>query len=444
MTFLNLPPELIINIADQIPNKRDLNNFSQTCRDLHSILNNYLYRHDAKSGDPQALFWAAYKGRKSTARKALSHGVDIHAGDPSPSPFPDPFPIQSPSRRQDSCPPTLYFTPLQIATCYGHESMVRFLIQHGADPHTPFPAHHGGCLLHVACCSGPAGLLRLLLEQGVEVDVRNSKGWTPLYCAVRPLLLRADSVSDNRKRVAAARVRLLLDYGADPDAVTKAGKSPRLLAKRCRDPYVRMMLLGGKGAKVSLHEASLEGRRFRGDSPLKERGVVEKRGILDAEVGNGLDKNDTSTSMAPGPVVGSKSKRPHRRTKKDKKKRRNQQLEVAEGDTEGKGEVKEVVGIGVTEQDSITPVRLVNLNDNTANATARRQTAWAKMRAEASQRELEAKRGQELPTPFSCVHQAGGMFRMKRKTECGSCGNVAKRSFRCPVCEVALCSKCVK
>ncbi|KLJ06910.1 hypothetical protein EMPG_17593 [Blastomyces silverae] len=149
--------------------------------------------------------------------------------------------------------------------------------------------------------------------------------------------------------------------------------------------------------------------------------------------------------MAPGPVVGSKSKRPRKRANKNKKKRKKQP-EAGEGDTEGKGEVKEVVGVGVAEQDSTTPVRLVSLDNNTTDATARRQSAWVKMRAEASQRELEleAKRGQELPKPFCCVHQSGGMFRMKGKTECGSCGNVTKRSFRCPDCEVVVCCKCVK
>ncbi|OJD26232.1 hypothetical protein ACJ73_02385 [Blastomyces percursus] len=262
--------------------------------------------------------------------------------------------------------------------------MVRFRIKHGADPQAPFPAHHGGYPLHVASCSGPAGLVRLLLEHGAEVDVRNSKGWTPLYCAIRPLLSPAEYVPHKRKRVAPVRVRWLLDYGADPDPVTKAGESPSLLAKRCRDLYGQMILLGGKWAKVSLHEPRLDGRCIWDDPPLKELGWWKEgvRGKRWCE----LDKNVTSTSMALGPVVGSKSKRPRKRTKKDRKMRRKKQLQAGEGDGEGKGEVKEAVEIGVAEQDSTAPVRLVNLNDNTANATARRKSAWAKLRAEACQR----------------------------------------------------------
>ncbi|PGG95273.1 ankyrin [Blastomyces parvus] len=407
MAFLNLPAELILSIADQIPNKRDLSNLCQTCRDLRSILNNYIYRHDARSAEPQSLIWAAYKGHKAIARKALSNGVNIHAGDTSPSPFPDPFPTQSPYRRPDSCPATLNFSPLQIATCYGHENMVRFLLQHGADPHAPFPAHHGGYPLHVASCNGPPGLVRLLLEQGAEVDARTPIGWTPLYCAVRLLVLPPDAMLDNtlddRKR-GAVRIRLLLDYGADPDAMTRAGKSPRLLAKKCRDPYVRMMLLGGKGARVSLHEANLKGRSFRENPLLKERRVV-----LGAEVDNDLDNNSTSASMPPEAVADSISKRARKEARQNKQQRKKR-LEAGEGDTKGTSEVKDV---------------------------------GAAVSAEASQRELEAKRGQKLPEPFCCVHQSGAMFRMKRKAGCGSCGNVTKRPFRCPDCEVVLCSQCV-
>ncbi|OAX78191.1 hypothetical protein ACJ72_07504 [Emergomyces africanus] len=323
MIFLSFPSELILHIADEIPNKQDLNNLSQTCRDLHFLLNSYLYRRDAKSGNPQALFWAAYKGHIPTARKTLSHGADIHARDTSASSFPRPF-AQAHPRRWDSCPTTLNFTPVQIATRYQHEDMVRFLIQYGANIHEPFPAHHGGYPLHVASCNGPTGLLKLLLEQGAEVDVGNSKGWTPLYCSMRPL---SGSMPDNNKR-AAERIRLLLDYHADPDAMSKAGKSPRLLAKKCQDPHVRMMLLGGMETRVSLYEAKLEGRRFREDFLVKEKegqgegegeGKVVEKGALDCEADSKLDHNSLITSVALGDTKASKPQRSRKRSKKKQK-----------------------------------------------------------------------------------------------------------------------------
>ncbi|PGH34576.1 hypothetical protein GX50_02559 [[Emmonsia] crescens] len=420
MAFLNIPSELILNIADEIPNIQDLNSLSQTCRDLYSLLNNYLYHRDAESGDLQALFWAAYKGLIPPARKALSHGADIHAKDTSPSSFPHHF-AQSHSRRWDSCPTTLNFTPLHIATRYRHESMVRFLIQHGADIHAPFPAHHDGYPLHVVSCNGPTGLVKLLLEKGAEVDVRNSKGWTPLYCAMRSLSI---SMPNERR---AARIRLLLDYDADPDATDKAGKSPRQLAKKCRDPYIRMMLLGDKGARVSLYEANLEGRRFRDNFLLKEV-VVGEKGTLDSK----LDNNVT-TSLALEDVKGSKSKRSRKRSKKRKKK----QPEIGEGAIGG--ETKEVIG----KQISTTPVHLAKLDDKAIAATTGRQAAWAKMRAAASRCELEVIADRELPKPFGCLHLSIGLFRIKRKLECGSCRYATKQSFLCPACDAVLCSKCV-
>ncbi|EGC47685.1 conserved hypothetical protein [Histoplasma capsulatum var. duboisii H88] len=369
MAFLNLPTELILNVADEILNNQDLSSLSQTCRDIHSLLTNYLYRRDAQSGNPQALFWAAYRGHASTARKALSHGANIHARDTSTTSFPNHFPGQSLSRRWDSCPTTLHFTPLQIATCYLRESMVRFLIQHGADAHGPFPAHHDGYPLHVVSSNGPTRLVKLLLEKGAEVDVRNSKGWTPLYCAVRRLLstLTPDKES-------ATRIRLLLDYGADPDAASKAGKSSRLLAKKCRDPYVRMMLLGGKAARVSLYEANLEG-------------AIEEKGKLNCEVTNKLDNdNDMATSVAPSPVTESKSKRPRKRSQRQKQKRKQKtQLGGGHGNIEGTDEAK---GVNIGSQVSMTPVQVDKLDGITADATAQRQQAWIKMRAEISRHYL--------------------------------------------------------
>ncbi|QSS58832.1 ankyrin repeat domain-containing protein [Histoplasma capsulatum] len=378
MAFLNLPSELILNVADEILNNQDLSSLSQTCRDLHSLLNNYLYRRDAQSGNPQALFWAAYRGHVSTARKALSHGANIHARDTSTTSFPNHFPSQSLSRRWDSCPTTLHFTPLQIATCYLRESMVRYLIRHGADAHGPFPAHHDGYPLHVVSSNGPTGLVKLLLEKGAEVDVRNSKGWTPLYCAVRRLL----STLTPDKEIA-TRIRLLLDYGADPDAASKAGKSSRLLAKKCRDP-----------------------------------------------------------SVVPSPVTEPKPKRPRKRSQRQKQKRRQKtQLGGGHGNIEGKDAAK---GVNIGIQVSMTPVQVVKLDGITADATAQRQQAWIKMRAEIPRRELGPTMREELSQPFSCLHSHIRLFRIKRKIECGSCSNASKQSFQCPDCEVVLCSNCVE
>ncbi|OJD15308.1 hypothetical protein AJ78_04425 [Emergomyces pasteurianus Ep9510] len=433
MIFLNLPSELIFNIADEIPSKQELNNLFQTCRGLYFLLNNYRYRRDAESENPQALFWAAYKGHIPTARKALSHGADIHARNTSISSFPHPF-AQARSRRWDSCPPTLNFTPVQIAIRYRHESMVRFLIQHGANVHEPFPAHHGGYPLHAVSCNGPTGLLKLLLEQGAEVDVCNSKGWTPLYCAMKTL--SSSSMPDKQR---AARICLLLDYRADCDALGKSGKSPRLLAKKCRDPFVRMMLLGGKEARVSLYEAKLEGRRFQEDFLLKEgqgqgQGAVVEKGTPDCEADNKLDKNNLATFVGLEDFKkGSKPKRPRKRATNKRKWHPKK----------GKGEDIKDKAKGEGEQAWKMSVQLATLDDSTRDATIARQGAWAKMRAEASQRELERMADGEPTLHFGCAHFSIRLFRIKRKTECGFCRNVTKHLFQCPDCEVVLCARCV-
>jgi ankyrin repeat protein len=96
-------------------------------------------------------------------------------------------------------------------------AVVNVLIKHGASVHVQVPQNGGllSSILHIACgTSCQVNIVRLLLENGINVDVRNTHQQTPLHFAA--LQEKIDLVS------------LLLDYCANPIAMDKYGDTPML------------------------------------------------------------------------------------------------------------------------------------------------------------------------------------------------------------------------
>ena len=76
-TLLNLSTELLIAIADELHNERDLNALVRTCRRVYGILDRQLYRENIRWHDSSALRWAASCGRVATIEKCLVEGADL-------------------------------------------------------------------------------------------------------------------------------------------------------------------------------------------------------------------------------------------------------------------------------------------------------------------------------------------------------------------------------
>lgn len=123
-------------------------------------------------------------------------------------------------------------TPLMIAALYGDASLVKAVLDAGADPNVANDV--GATALHWS--AGDIDKVRLLIAHGADVDARSVFARTPL--------LAAASIRGN-----SAVVALLLDKGANPSAASAAGFGPisavTEAAKQGDEAMIRLLLARG-------------------------------------------------------------------------------------------------------------------------------------------------------------------------------------------------------
>jgi ankyrin repeat protein len=106
-------------------------------------------------------------------------------------------------------------TALHFAAFFRQPEATQLLVERGADLEAVSPTFGDVTPLHSACASGERESARILLEAGVDPNVRQQGGFTPLHAAAQ----------NGDEELA----RLLLARGADPDAATDDGRTPREL-----------------------------------------------------------------------------------------------------------------------------------------------------------------------------------------------------------------------
>ena len=104
---------------------------------------------------------------------------------------------------------------LSYAVQYGHNDIIRFLMQRGA-PH--YSGSSGNDLMHLAVHYNQTSTIRLLLSLDYPVNRRNLRGEPPLFL----------SILEGREFA----TRQLLDHGADADIADNQGRRPLQFAMR--------------------------------------------------------------------------------------------------------------------------------------------------------------------------------------------------------------------
>ncbi len=108
--------------------------------------------------------------------------------------------------------------PLFSAISSGNVELVKLLLDNGADFNVR--NKYGESPLHKACSEGHGSIVELLLKCGANPNVQNGRGKSPLYRAC----------SEGHDGI----VKLLLEHGADPNMKDQEGKPPLIFAFKDR------------------------------------------------------------------------------------------------------------------------------------------------------------------------------------------------------------------
>ncbi|WP_167882252.1 ankyrin repeat domain-containing protein [Leptospira langatensis] len=111
------------------------------------------------------------------------------------------------------------WTPLHLSAHFGHISLIKYLLDKGADIHAKSKSKFslGNTALHSAVASWKTDAVALLLEYGANPNFTQEGGFSPLHIAAS-------------RQGSEQIVHLLLQKGADPDLKTEDGKTARDIA----------------------------------------------------------------------------------------------------------------------------------------------------------------------------------------------------------------------
>jgi ankyrin repeat protein len=250
-----------------------------------------LLEHGAEANDKEswrgqtALMWAAAENHPSVVQVLVDHGADVNlvssAFDfremkPKPGDVPMHFPRGG-------------FTALMFAARGGFTECARILLDRGADVKAADP--DGTSSLLLAIINGHYDTAALLLERKADPNAADSMGRAALFAAVDMRDIYASNrpaPKDDNKVQPLDLIKMLLDHGADVNA-----KLTKMIPARAVLDFPDMMM--GEGATPFLRAAK------SGDVPLMklllEHGadpkVVTKAGVTALMVAAGMGHSNT-------------------------------------------------------------------------------------------------------------------------------------------------------
>ncbi|XP_055510506.1 protein phosphatase 1 regulatory subunit 12B-like isoform X2 [Leucoraja erinacea] len=153
----------------------------------------------------------------------------------------------------------------------------------------------GGTALHVAAAKGYLEVLKLLIQAGYDVNIKDNDGWTPLHAAAHWCKEEA--------------CRILIENFSDMDAVNKVGQTPFDLADESIIEHLEelqkkqnILRTEKRAVKSTLIESTvnckLQPKHLSKDSLLSEEEKETKRKSLEREKVDEEGKKDESSSSS--------------------------------------------------------------------------------------------------------------------------------------------------
>ena len=157
--------------------------------------------------DSTPLHVASQNGNAEVAHMLLEYGANMHA-----------------RNKKDQTPKYLLLAMWRNRLTAYDIDTIRFLLERGEDVVDAVDEDYS-TLLHVASYRGIGRLVRLLLEHGANINVRNGQHQTPLHQALV-------GIKDAYESDYLYLIHLLLAHGADVDALDNDHSTPLHLASQ--------------------------------------------------------------------------------------------------------------------------------------------------------------------------------------------------------------------
>ncbi|EPS39981.1 hypothetical protein H072_6288 [Dactylellina haptotyla CBS 200.50] len=214
-----------------------------------------------------ALHLAAHHRRTGVARLLIQHGADVHQVTYNTK------------------------TALWIAAESGAEDVASALLQAGADPNAATSVAE--TVLFVAAAKGREKIVKMLLENGAKESI----GLRSLTRLNTPLFAAIENANDH-----SAVVKLLLDAGADVNVKDKDGKTALFeAARRGHDEIVKLLL----DAKVEVNSTDKDGRSALFSTIERGKKTAAKL-LLDARANVNLKDRAGVTPLLECSAIGAK------------------------------------------------------------------------------------------------------------------------------------------